>query len=61
MERPGHVLSRQFLIERVWGIGKNLEISTKSVDVTISRLRVALGSWAKRITSVETYGYRLDV
>lgn len=61
MEKPGHVLNRRFLMERVWGPGQELDMNTRTVDVTISRLRTALGAWGnKYITSVQNYGYRME-
>ncbi|MFA6003285.1 MAG: response regulator transcription factor [Elusimicrobiota bacterium] len=61
MEKSGHVLSRRFLMERVWGVGPDLDMNTRTVDVTVSRLRTALGAWGgKYINSVQNYGYRLE-
>ncbi|MBI4386114.1 MAG: response regulator transcription factor [Elusimicrobia bacterium] len=61
LEKPGRVLSRRFLMERVWGEGMGMRMNLKTVDVAIGRLRTALGSWGERITAVQAYGYRLDV
>ncbi len=57
----GRVLSRGYILERVWG--KNPEINTRTVDTHISRLRRKLNisienGW--RLTSVYQHGYRLE-
>ena len=42
VERPGRVLTRERLLERVWGW--DTEIDVRSIDAHIRRLRVKLGS-----------------
>src|SRR5260221_452667 len=39
MEKHGRVLSRRYLLERVWGEGMELSMNSKTVDVAIGRLR----------------------
>ena len=39
-ERPGHIFSRQKLLDTVWGVG--IFIEDRTVDVHMSRLRKAL-------------------
>ncbi|MBI4677757.1 MAG: response regulator transcription factor [Elusimicrobia bacterium] len=57
MRRAGRVLSRGYLIETVWGMTR--DVDTRAIDVTVSRLRKALGSRAGRwVETVERYGYR---
>lgn len=60
LERPGHVLSREFLLQRVWGYREDLELTTKVVDVTVGHLRGKLGPYGRHISAVRKYGYRLD-
>lgn len=60
-EKPGHVFTRQFLLDRVWGLGMGLRLNTKTVDVSIGRLRTALGAWSAHIVSVPGVGYQLDI
>ncbi|MBI3550219.1 MAG: response regulator transcription factor [Elusimicrobia bacterium] len=60
LEKRGRVLSRRFLLERVWGMGMDLRMNVKTVDVAVGRLRTALGKWGERIVAVQAYGYRLD-
>lgn len=50
------VLSRDRLLERVWGYDR--EIETRSVDVHIGRLRSKLGEAGKQIETVVGLGYR---
>lgn len=61
VEKRGRVLSRRFLLERVWGVGMDLSMNTKTVDVAVGRLRTALGKLGERIVAVQSYGYRLDL
>lgn len=58
LERKNRVLSRAVLMESVWGYEKELEITSKTVDVTVSRLRKKLGDCGKLIEFVRGYGYR---
>lgn len=57
LRKVGRVLSRPYLLEVVWGMSASA--TTRSVDVSVSRLRKALGPRAGRaIETVERYGYR---
>jgi DNA-binding response OmpR family regulator len=56
----GRVLSRDHLLDSIWGIDKSLEIQTRTVDVHIRTLRKKLKSEAKRIVTVKSYGYRFE-
>ncbi len=59
MRRAGRVLSRPYLLESVWGMASSAD--TRAVDVTVSRLRKALGKEAGAwIVSVERFGYRFS-
>jgi DNA-binding response OmpR family regulator len=57
----GRVLSREFLLDRVWGYSRADEIESRTVDVHVRRLRVKLGSEGRRILTVKSVGYRLDL
>ncbi|MFC1679243.1 response regulator transcription factor [Elusimicrobiota bacterium] len=59
VERPDRVLTRSFLLARVWGIGAEERMSPKSVDMVLLSLRKKMGKWAKRIEAVKGFGYRL--
>lgn len=57
LSSPNRVLSRPYLIERVWGY--NYFGSPRTVDVHVRRLREKLGKAAKLITTVPCVGYKL--
>ncbi len=59
-EARGRVLSREFLLDRVWGYRAASEIESRTVDVHVRRLRVKLGEEGQRITTVKGVGYRLE-
>jgi phosphate regulon transcriptional regulator PhoB len=60
LEARGRVLSREFLLDRVWGYSRASEIESRTVDVHVRRLRVKLGAEGRRILTVKSVGYRLD-
>ena len=60
-EARGRVLSREFLLDRVWGYASASEIESRTVDVHVRRLRIKLGGEGQRITTVKGVGYRLEV
>ena len=61
LEVKGRVLSRESLLERVWGHQKNFNLETRTVDVHMSRLRNKLGSSGDNIITVRNVGYRINV
>lgn len=56
----GRVLSRDYLLDSIWGFDNAMEIQTRTVDVHIRTLRKKLKTEAKRIVTVKNYGYRFD-
>ena len=60
MESAGRVLSREHLLNRVWGYARADEIQSRTVDVHVRRLRAKLGEAGGRITTVKTIGYRFE-
>ena len=60
IEARGRVLSREFLLDRVWGYARAGEIESRTVDVHVRRLRAKLGPEGERILTVKNVGYRLD-
>ena len=57
----GRVLSRDYILENVWG--RNPDVTTRTVDTHVSRIRKKLGiapenQW--RLVSVYQHGYRLE-
>jgi len=57
----GRVLSRDFLLDTIWGFDHAMEIQTRTVDVHIRTLRKKLKTEAKRIVTVKNYGYRFEL
>ena len=56
IENRNRVLSRDRLLERVWGLDRQVE--TRSVDVHVGRLRAKLGTAGRQIETVIGMGYR---
>ena len=56
VENRNRVLSRERLLERVWGYNQFIE--TRSVDVHVGRLRAKLGVAGQQIETVVGLGYR---
>jgi DNA-binding response OmpR family regulator len=56
VENRNRVLSRDRLLERVWGYERFVE--TRSVDVHVGRLRAKLGAAGQQIDTVVGLGYR---
>jgi DNA-binding response OmpR family regulator len=56
VENRNRVLSRDRLLERVWGYDRYVE--TRSVDVHVGRLRAKLGAAGRQIETVVGLGYR---
>ena len=54
----GKVLSRDQLLESVWGYDQASEIDTRTVDQHVARLRVKLGSESARLATVKNIGYK---
>ncbi len=61
METRGEVLSREFLLEQIWGYGKASEVDSRTIDVHIQRLRQKLGAEGGHILTVKNVGYRFDI
>jgi len=56
----GRVLSRDYLLDNIWGFDQASEIQTRTVDVHIRTLRKKLKSESGRIVTVKNYGYRFE-
>jgi DNA-binding response OmpR family regulator len=61
LESAGRVLTREFLLNRVWGYARADEIESRTVDVHVRRLRAKLGDEGRRIGTVKTVGYRFEI
>ena len=58
---PGRLLSRSYILENVWGTSG--ELSTRTVDTHVSRVRSKLGinpDNGVRLSAVYNHGYRLE-
>jgi two-component system, OmpR family, alkaline phosphatase synthesis response regulator PhoP len=58
VEAGGRVLSRQTLLEQIWGYG--YAEGTRTVDVHVRRVREKLPELASRILTVKSAGYRFN-
>ncbi len=56
LERPGRVLTRERLLERVWGYESDVDL--RSIDAHIRRLRLKLGPARHHVETVVGLGYR---
>ena len=61
VEANGRVLSREALLEKVWGYDQAAEIQSRTVDLHVSQLRQKLVSEGKRILTVTGAGYRFQM
>ena len=59
-EAHGRVLSREFLLNQVWGYDESLNIETRTVDMHIGQLRKKIKTEGHRIVTVKNVGYRFD-
>lgn len=60
-QNPAKLLSRDHLLNKVWGL--NADVDTRTVDTHVSRLRKKLqldGGQGWKMSPVYGYGYRLD-
>ncbi len=56
MGRPGHVMSRQRLLDTVWG--SEITVTERTIDTHLKRLREKLGEAGDMIETVRGVGYR---
>jgi two-component system alkaline phosphatase synthesis response regulator PhoP len=61
VEARGRVLSREQLLEQVWGYEQSVGVGTRTVDLHVSQLRKKLGELSRRLVTVKNAGYRLDL
>ena len=60
LEAAGRVLSREHLLNRVWGYAHADEIESRTVDVHVRRLRAKLGAEERRLATIKGVGYRFE-
>lgn len=58
MKRRGRVQSRENLLNDVWDVAS--DVTTRTVDTHIKRLRQKLGKMGKKIETVRSIGYRFN-
>ena len=58
VDKRGRVQSRDQLLSEVWGY--NAEVTTRTVDTHIKRLREKLGSMGKYVQSIRGVGYKFS-
>jgi len=56
MRRPGRVMTREQLIDLVWG--EDITVTTRTIDTHLKRLREKLGASGTLIETVRGIGYR---
>jgi two-component system, OmpR family, response regulator len=59
IDARGKVLSRDQLLNTVWGVGEDCDIRTRTVDQHIAGVRQKLGVEGERIMTVPHFGYRI--
>lgn len=57
-ERPDRVISRELLLQQVWGY--NYLGDTRTVDTHVTRLRGKLGASGEQIKTVRGFGYKIE-
>ena len=57
--KPGHVFSREYLLEQLWGEDKI--VVTRTIDVHIKNLREKLGEFGTLIRNLRGVGYKLEL
>jgi two-component system, OmpR family, phosphate regulon response regulator PhoB len=56
MRNKGNVQTRDFLLEEVWDT--SADVTTRTIDTHIKRLRQKIGKYGKNIETVRSVGYR---
>ncbi len=56
MQRPGRVMTRDQLLEQIWG--SDIVVTTRTIDTHLKRLREKLGPAGDMIETVRGVGYR---
>jgi two-component system alkaline phosphatase synthesis response regulator PhoP len=57
LQNKGRILTRDILLDRVWGY--DADVTTRTVDVHVRRLREKIPLLADAIFTVKSYGYKL--
>jgi two-component system alkaline phosphatase synthesis response regulator PhoP len=59
LQAGGRALTRDALLEKVWGYDRSMEIDTRTIDQHVARLREKLGEEAGVVATVKNVGYRI--
>ena len=57
----GTVLTREDLLQTIWGHENTTYLETRTVDVHMARLRKKLGAASSHLITVRKVGYRIDI
>lgn len=60
IRKPGVTLDREYFLTTIWGLDNSENISVRTVDTHIKRLRTRLGIYSPSIHTVRGVGYRFD-
>lgn len=60
LEADGRVLSREQLLDQVWGYENSENIETRTIDMHVGQLRKKVKSVADKIITVKNVGYRIE-
>lgn len=58
MQNCGIVLSRELIVDRIWGM--NCDVESRTLDVHLKTLRAKLGEKAHHIKTIRNVGYRME-
>ena len=58
MQNCGIVLSRELIVDRIWGM--NCDVESRTLDVHLKTLRAKLGENAHHIKTIRNVGYRME-
>src|ERR1051325_5010382 len=53
METRGEVLSREFLLEKIWGYGKASEVDSRTIEITLQRSSLTVNGKPIKLTTKE--------
>jgi len=59
LQAAGRALTREQLLEKVWGYERGLDLDTRTVDQHVTRLRDKLGAEGAVVVTVKNVGYRI--
>ncbi len=60
LEARGRVLTREVLLEKVWGYDQSIQIETRTVDMHVGQLRKKIKQESERIITIKNVGYRFE-